>query len=135
LNYTYIVKIDKNQIGIFRKKIITTTVILTYERLNNHILKYHKDEFSQIKSYLKSIVENPDYVIEDNMHNNTLIYLKHINEINKKARIVIKLATDSQNKIYNLNSIITIMRQRDRSWVQTINNRGKIIYSKLDKNE
>ena len=103
--------------------------------MNNHILKYHRDEFSQIKPYLKSIVENPDYVIEDNMHNNTLIYLKHINEINKKAQIVIKLATDSQDKIYNLNSIITIMRQRDRSWVQTINNRGKIIYSKLEKNE
>ena len=135
MNYIYIGEIDKNIIGSFSKTIITTSVILTYERLNSHILKYHNDEFMQIKPYLKSIVENPDYIIEDNMHNNTLIYLKHINEINKKARIVIKLATDSQDKIYNLNSIITIMRQRDRSWVQTINNRGKIIYSKLDKNE
>ena len=135
MNYIYIGEIDKNIIGSFSKTIITTSVILTYERLNSHILKYHNDEFMQIKPYLKSIVENPDYIIEDNMHNNTLITLKHINEINKKARIVIKLATDSQDKIYNLNSIITIMRQRDRSWVQTINNRGKIIYSKLDKNE
>ena len=135
MNYIYIGEIDKNIIGSFSKTIITTSVILTYERLNSHILKYHNDEFMQIKPYLKSIVENPDYIIEDNMHNNTLIYLKHINEINKKARIVIKLATDSQDKIYNLNSIITIMRQRDRSWVQTINKRGKIIYSKLDKNE
>ena len=135
MKYIDIGNIDRNKIGIFNKKIITTEVILTYERLNNHILKYHNEEFMQIKPYLKSIVENPDYVIEDNMHNNTLIYLKHINEINKKARIVIKLATDSQDKVYNLNSIITIMRQRDRSWVQTINNRGKIIYSKLDKNE
>ena len=135
MNYIYIGEIDKNIIGSFSKTIITTSVILTYERLNSHILKYHNDEFMQIKPYLKSIVENPDYIIEDNMHNNTLINLKHINEINKKARIVIKLATDSQDKIYNLNSIITIMRQRDRSWVQTINNRGKIIYSKLDKKE
>ncbi len=135
MNYTYIGNIDKNIIGTFSKKIITTSVILTYERLNNHILKYHNEEFMQIKPYLKNIIQNPDYVIEDNMHNNTLIFLKHIDEINKKARIVIKLATDSQDKVYNLNSIITIMRQRDRSWMQTINNRGKIIYNKLDKNE
>ena len=135
MKYTYIGEIDKNKIGSFKKTIITTKVILTYERLNNHILKYHNEEFLQISQYLKSIVENPDYVIEDNMHNNTLIFLKHINEINKKARIVIKLATDCQDKIYNLNSIITIMRQRDKSWIQTLNNRGRIIYGKLDKNE
>ena len=92
MNYTYIGEIDKNKIGFFNNIIITTTVILTYERLNNHILKYHKDEFQQINPYLKNIVENLDYVIEDNMHSNTLIFLKHINEINKKARIVIKLA-------------------------------------------
>ena len=41
----------------------------------------------------------------------------------------------TNDKMYNKNSIITLMRQRDKSWEQTLKNRGKIIYKKLDKSE
>ncbi len=133
--YTNIGKIDIKKIGKYKKKIITTELILTQERLNHHIYKYHEKEYIEIKSYIKYIIDNPDYILEDNKNIDTLIYLKHIEEINKKARVVIKLATNKNDKIYNKNSIITIMRQRDKSWEQTIKNRGTIIYKKLDKNE
>ena len=133
--YTNIGKIDIKKIGKYKKKIITTELILTQERLNHHIYKYHEKEYIETKSYIKYIIDNPDYILEDNKNIDTLIYLKHIEEINKKARVVIKLATNKNDKIYNKNSIITIMRQRDKSWEQTIKNRGTIIYKKLDKNE
>ena len=129
--YTNIGKIDIKKIGKYKKKIITTELILTQERLNHHIYKYHEKEYIEIKNYIKYIIDNPDYILEDNKNIDTLIYLKHIEEINKKARVVIKLATNKNNK----NSIITIMRQRDKSWEQTLKNRGTIIYKKLDKDE
>ena len=134
--YINIGTLEVNKIGKYKTKIITSEVILTNERLNNHIYIYHKDEYNQLKDYISDMISNPDYILEDSTHEDTLIFLKHVNEINKKARIVIKLATNKEDKIYNKNSIITIMRQRDKSWEQTLKNRGKIIFSKkLDKNE
>ena len=133
--YINIGKIDKNKIGSYKYKIVTDTLILTYERLNNHILKYHNEEYNQVKDYLKEIIENPDIILKEYKQEDTLIYLKHIEQIDKKVRVVIKLATNKKEKIYNKNSIITIMRQRDKSWEQTIKNKGEVIYSKiLDKN-
>ncbi len=133
--YINIGKIDKNKIGSYKYKIVTDTLILTYERLNNHILKYHNKEYNQVKDYLKEIIENPDIILKEYKQEDTLIYLKHIEQIDKKVRVVIKLATNKKEKIYNKNSIITIMRQRDKSWEQTIKNKGEVIYSKiLDKN-
>lgn len=128
--YIDIGKINKKMIGEYGNIIITEKVILTKERLYNHILVKHKKEYEQIEGYIKSIVEDPDIILEDSTHIDTLIFLKNILEINRKARIVIKLATNKCNKIYTMNSIITIMRQRDKSWEQTIKNKGKIIFDK-----
>ena len=134
--YIIIGKIDKNKIGNYKYKIITKTVILTYERLNNHILKYHENEYNQVKKYIKDIIEKPDIILEEYKRKDTMIFLKHIKQIDKKVRIVIKLATNKEERVYNKNSIITIMRQRDKSWEQTIKNKGKIIYlKKIDKSE
>ena len=128
--YYQICNIDINKIGKYKKKVVTSEVILTKERLNGHILINHENEYFQLKSYIKDIIENPDYVLEDISHINTLIFLKHIKIIDKKARIVIKLAVDKNEKIYTKNSIITIMRQRDKSWEQTLKNKGRIIFEK-----
>jgi len=128
--YINIGKINKQNIGEYKNKIITDDLILTYERLNKHILLYHEKEYCQLENYIKGVIQEPDLVLEDKDNKDTLIFLKHIEEINKKARVVVKLATNKQDKIYNKNSIITIMRQRDKSWKQTIKNKGKIIFIK-----
>ena len=127
-------KIDLEKIGKYKEMVITDDVILTYERLNNHINLYHKKEYEELEDYIYEIIKEPDYILEDNLHIDTLIYLKDISSINKKARIVVRLATDKNNEIYNKNSIITIMRQREKSWQQTLKNRGKIIFQKTRQN-
>ena len=129
--YINIGKIDRKKIGTYKDKIITEDVILTYERLENHVLVYHKNEYEQIKKYIREIIEKPDVILEDCAHEDTLIYLKHILEIDKKARVVVKLATNKEDKVYRKNSIITIMRQRNKSWDQTLKNKGEIIFSKI----
>lgn len=135
----YITKLDKTKLGEYEKRVITEDVILTDERLYEHILLFHEDEYKQLRPYIKNIIENPDYIVEDNRHEDTMIYLKQIEDIGKNGRIVIKLAL-GQDEEHNKNSIITMMKLNKRTWNQTIRNRGKIIWKnnnkkKLDKNE
>ncbi len=130
----YITNLDKNKLGEYGDKIITEEVVLTNERLYQHILLLHEEEYKQLKPYIKGIIENPDYIIEDNRHDDTMIYLKEIRDIEKNGRVVIKLAL-GEDEDHNKNSIITLMKLNKRTWKQTIKNRGKIIWKKLDKNE
>ena len=118
----YITKLDRNKLGEYGKMLITEEVILTDERLYEHILLFHEDEYKQLRPYIKNIIENPDYIVEDNRHMDTMIYLKQVKEIEKNGRVVIKLAL-GQDKEHNKNSIITMMKLNKRTWKQTIKNR------------
>lgn len=123
----YITKLDRKKLGEYENKLITEDVILTDERLYEHILLFHEEEYRQLKPYIKKIIDNPDYIIQDNRHEDTMIYLKKIDEIEKNGRVVIKLAL-GQDDEHNKNSIITMMKLNKRTWKQTIKNRGNIIW-------
>lgn len=125
----YITNLDKKKLGIYEKQIITEEVILTDERLYEHILLFHEEEYKQLRRYINSIIEDPDYIVEDNRHEDTMIYLKQIEEISKNGRVVIKLALGKDEE-HSKNSIITLMKLNKRTWNQTIRNRGKIIWKK-----
>ena len=131
----YITNLDKEKLGKYKNQLITEEVILTDERLYEHILIYHEEDYKKLKPYIKDIIKYPDYIIEDNRHIDTMIYLKHIKKVQKNGRVVVKLAL-SKDVEHNKNSIITLMRLNKRTWKQTIKNRGKIIWTKkVDKNE
>lgn len=130
----YIGQLDKNKLGKYKNIILTSKVILTDERLYEHILVKHKDEYEQLKFYIKDIIENPDIILDDNRNKNTIILLKKIKVINKIGRVVIKIAV-AQDKKHSKNSIITLMKLNDRTLEQTLKNRGKIIFKNIDKNE
>lgn len=123
----YITKLDKRKLGEYENRLVTEDVILTDERLYEHILLFHEEEYKQLRPYIKSIIDNPDYIVEDNRHEYTMIYLKQIENIGKNGRVVIKLAL-GQDEEHNKNSIITMMKLNKRTWNQTIRNRGKIIW-------
>lgn len=123
----YITNLDRKKLGKYEKRIVTEEVILTDERLYEHILLFHKEEYKQLRPYIKCIIENPDYIVEDNRHEDTMIYLKQITDIEKNGRVVIKLAL-GQDEEHCKNSIITMMKLNKRTWNQTIRNRGKIIW-------
>ena len=134
MQYKYVGKIDKNKIVKYSNNICDTRVILTLERLNEHILQKHLKEYKELENFLELIIEKPDIIIEDNKKKDTLIFLKNIEKIKIKGRIVVKMATQN-DKLHPKNSIITIMKLNDRTWNQTINNRGKIIYKNVDNKE
>lgn len=122
-----ITKLDKIKLGEYGQNVITDEVILTDERLYEHIMLYHEEEYNILKPHIKNIIDEPDYIIEDNRHEDTMIYLKKIESIEKNGRVVIKLALGKDEE-HNKNSIITLMIQNKRTWNQTIRNRGKIIW-------
>lgn len=128
--YRSIGKIDVNKLGDYANKVITDEVVLTNERLYNHVLILHKDEYAKLEKYIKEIIENPDFIIEDNKNKDTIILMKHIDEINRNGRIVIKLAVANDEK-HPKNSIITLMELNDRTWKQTLKNRGNVIFEKI----
>lgn len=126
-------KLDKNKLRKYKNKMITSQVILTDERLNEHILVKHFKEYIQLKPFLKEIIEEPDIILDDNRYPNTIILLKKIPYIKKNGRVVIKIAIADDKKHYK-NSIITLIQLNDRTWKQTLKNRGNIIF-KVDKEE
>lgn len=120
----YITKLDRKKLGKYEDSLITDEVILTDERLYEHILLYHEEEYKQLKPHIKDIIKNPDFIVEDNRHEDTLIYLKQLDIINKNGRVVIKLALGKDDE-HNKNSIITLMKLNKRTWNQTLRNRRK----------
>lgn len=125
----YIGNLNKEKIGKYKEKLVTKEVVLTDERLNEHILIEHTEEYKQLKPYLKYIIEEPDIILDDNRNANTIILLKKVLEIQKNARVVVKIATLGDKK-HPKNSIITLMKLNDRTWKQTLKNRGNIIFKK-----
>ena len=123
----YITNLDRKKLGAYKDKIIIEEVILTDERLYEHILLFHRDEYKQLRPYIKDIIDNPDYIVEDNKHEDTMIYLKKINQIEKNGRVVVKLALGNDFE-HTKNSIIILMKLNKRTWNQTIKNRGQIIW-------
>ena len=121
-------KLNVDLLGNYKEKIITKDVVLTDEILYGHILVKHEKEYEQLKKYLNIIVEEPDIIIDDNRNSNTIILLKKIKEIGKNGRVVVKIAVAEEIERHPKNSIITLMRLNDRTWMQTIKNRGNIIY-------
>jgi len=76
MNLQYIGELNVELIGEYKDKIITNELILTDERLYEHILIYHEEDYKMFNKYILEVIQFPDYVIEDNKHLNTLIYLK-----------------------------------------------------------
>ena len=59
----FICKINKNILGKYKEKIISKDVILTQERLENHILLYHKKDYEQLVPYLKDNLTKTRFAI------------------------------------------------------------------------
>lgn len=124
-------KLDKNKLGCYSDKIITTKVILTDER-KAHILERHPGHYEILNKYISKVLSKPGYILKDLQFDDTIILLKEIIKDEKKIKIVIKLATNKLDKKFN--SIITFWNIRQKDYNKTILKCEKI-YPKLDKLE
>ncbi len=128
----YIGKIDKEKLGKYKHEVITEYVIITNERIE-HIKEHHPGNYEEYSKYLKDIIENPDYVLEDNKNKDTILFLKTIKEKTKNIQIVVRLNTNKEEKSKQ-NSILTFWKIKNSTYRQLIRNK-KNLWKKLDSNE
>lgn len=117
-------KIDIEIYNCITKDITTDEVIITDERIQ-HIKEHHPNNYEQYYSYMRSIIENPEYIIEANKPNTALI-LKSFSNGNETFKTVFRLITSSDNSKFK-NSIITFMKINEKEWNRLLKNK-KILY-------
>ncbi len=117
-------KIDIEIYNCITKDITTDEVIITDERIQ-HIKEHHPNNYEQYYSYMRSIIENPEYIIEANKPNTALI-LKSFSNGNETFKTVLRLITSSDNSKFK-NSIITFMKINEKEWNRLLKNK-KILY-------
>lgn len=125
--YVDIGKIDIDFLKQFYD-IKTDRLIITKERIE-HINKRHKNDYDLYGKYMQTIINSPDFILEDIENKETVLYLKTIEELN--LQMVVRLQTENNRE--KSNSVITFWHMRKRSYNQIIK-KNKIIYKKLDKN-
>ena len=125
----YIGKINKTLFKEISENIITDEVILT-DKQRLHIEDRHPGILKKYEKYLTEIIENPDFILQDNSRANTALILKTIDEKNKgekgSVNLVLKLAVENET-IRNKNSIITCIPIGENR-LKSYTNNGKIIY-------
>lgn len=117
-------KIDIEIYNCITKDITTDEVIITDERIQ-HIKEHHPNNYEQYYSYMRSIIENPEYIIEANKPNTALI-LKSFSNGNETFKTVLRLITSSDNSKFK-NPIITFMKINEKEWNRLLKNK-KILY-------
>ena len=128
----YIGKIDIEKLGKYKEKIITDDVILTEERIK-HIQEHHPGDYEKYAIYIPTIIESPDYILDDSKNLDTVLYLKTIKQDEKNIQIVVRLNTNEKEK-NKQNSILTLWKMKEKTYRQLLRNK-EILWKKLDNNE
>lgn len=125
----FVGKIDRNIYQCITKDIVTDEVIITDNQIQ-HIKERHPLDFEKYGAYIKSMLEEPDYIIEANKPNSGLI-LKNIRddgEVQFKSVLRIRTSVDDPNF---KNSIITFMKIDMKEWNRLLKNK-RILYSRKE---
>lgn len=101
---------------------IRSTAVYLIENQKEHIIKRRGQEFyDQYRPFFKEIVEDPDYMFKDKVHENTIILSKTISCKGKSINLVIRLAVEG-DEIGLENSIITAIIENDKRYQQRLRN-------------
>ena len=123
---TVVGQIDLKLFRCVSEDIITTEVIITDERIE-HIKARHPNDYENYSQHITSIIEDPDYIIEDN-NPDSAILLKEITEGNERFQLVIRLSTSKNDSEWK-NSVITFLKISERTWNKYLRNK-KILYKR-----
>ena len=121
----YIGKIDIDKYKMISSDITTQDVVLTDKQIE-HIKQRHPNDYELYFDYMKEIVENPDYIIRDNLPNTGLL-LKEFKNNNISFQLILRLHTGGDKEGYK-NSIITFLKISKKRYNQYIRNK-EIIYT------
>ncbi len=105
--YINICKLNRDLYKKLNFNITTNDVIITYKQIE-HINEKRNGIYDKYKNNLKDIIINPNYIIEDSKHKDTVLVIK---QYDKNVVLVLKLNTNVDAK---KNSIITIWEIKNK---------------------
>jgi hypothetical protein len=106
-------------------KLKTNEIIITNERIE-HIKLRHSEDYRLFEQYGIAVVENPDLIIKDCKNENTVFFVKKLEDTN--LNVVTKLILDTDEENYK-NSVMTFYRIRDKN-LKKLENKNKTLYKK-----
>ncbi|MCL1904494.1 MAG: PBECR2 nuclease fold domain-containing protein [Oscillospiraceae bacterium] len=105
-------------------KVLTPNVIITETQIE-HIKERHPNDYERYFEYIPAILEDPDYIIEANKPN-TSILLKSFSENGKNFQLILRLKASTDPESYE-NSIITFMKVNEKRYERHLRTK-KILY-------
>lgn len=117
--------LDKEKYRCMSEHLITNEVIITEERIQ-HIQERHPGDFERYVSYLKQIIENPDYILEANKPN-TAVLLKEFEQQEERFKMILRIRVESDPVGYK-NSVLSFWYIWETTWRKTLKHK-KILYS------
>lgn len=108
-------------------KINSNKVILRNERLE-HIKERHPEVVDIITNNIKTIIEDPDYILKDYKNKNTIWHIKNINDENINIVIKLSVTNDLGSKNYK-NSIITAYKLSEKQKKRYMK-KAKVLFTK-----
>ncbi len=106
-------------------KIQTAETIITEERIQ-HILAHHPLDYPFLRTYGKSIISAPDFIVKDLTHTGTIFMIKKIE--NSNLNIIIRLVLETEHPQLK-NSVMTFFRIRNRNLKKLIE-KNTLLYKK-----
>lgn len=102
----------------------SSEVILMDERAI-HIQEKHPEDWNLFDRYAQRTVENPDFILKDSKHRNTVFMIGKTDDSN--VNVVIRLAVSGEDDKAYKNSIMTFYRIRESNLKKLIE-RSKTLY-------
>ena len=122
-------EIGKINVEIFKcitPDITTDEVIITSVQIE-HIKESHPNDFERFFRYAKTIVEEPDYILEANKPNSAVL-LKSIEGSGKRYKLILRLKT-SQDPVEYKNSVITFQKVEEKRYERYLRTK-KVLYKR-----
>lgn len=123
--YQFIGKLNTEFLEIEFGKLATNELILTDER-DAHIKERHAQDYSLFHKCVYDVVNIPDVVLRDSKNQNTVFYIKYIEETHLNIVVRLSLEIEGNNK---KNSIITSYQLGTKT-LKRLKKNNKTLYSK-----
>lgn len=123
--YQFIGKLNTEFLEIGFGKLATNELILTDER-DEHIKKRHAQDYKLFHKCVYDVVNIPDVILRDSKNQNTVFYIKYIEETHLNIVIRLSLEIESNDK---KNSIITSYQLGTKT-LKRLKKNNKTLYSK-----
>ena len=117
--------VNRSFLGNFGMGLSCGEIIVTQEMLR-HILVNHPQDIELFFKYAKMCIEEPDIVLQDLKHDQTVFMVKRLKDTN--VNTIVRLALQGEKE--NLkSSVMTFYRIRDKNLKKLINSH-KTLYTK-----